>query len=82
MLSEQARALEAALWSATRALEERAVLLKRLAARAQECGATGIEERFREQGDYLEQNASLIRDLFINTHPNTTDLPAFDGCDG
>ncbi len=62
MLEEQARKLEAALWSAIRALEERVYLYRRLASFSKDRGALKLEKRYLEQAVVLEKNANLLRD--------------------
>jgi len=69
LLNEQAETLEAALWSAIRALEERAALLKRMAARCHEHGSM-----FSEQAKDAEQNADLIRTVLLNGRRNAVDV--------
>lgn len=66
LLAEQSHALENALWSAVRALEERATLLRRMALRFQQAGSRYSGEKFAEQSQEAEQNADTIRQVLVN----------------
>lgn len=61
LLNEQAVGLEAALWTALRALEESAALSRRLAARAQDRGQGQVARRFRAHAHDLAQRAATVR---------------------
>lgn len=61
MLAEQARSVEAALWAGVRALEERAQLMRRIAARAGGRSA-GTSEGFTQEAELAEHQAALLRD--------------------
>ena len=63
--AEQAQALETALWSALRALEENVAMVQRMAARARESNlsAARYEERARE----TEQHAALMRQMLFSS---------------
>lgn len=63
MLHAQSAALEAALWTAVRTLEERAALIRRLAVRAANHKSHLVEKRFLQQADEAERDASIIRTL-------------------
>ncbi|MBV8295916.1 MAG: chemotaxis protein CheB [Acidimicrobiia bacterium] len=66
LLADQRQALEAALWAAVVALEERADLAKRLSDRMHGRGRTRSSTRFeREAGDARER-AGLVRDAIIH----------------
>lgn len=71
LLAAQSDALEEALWSALRALEENASLARRMAARMRErnfdLSAANFEERARE----AEQRAELIRRILANGETGT-----------
>jgi two-component system chemotaxis response regulator CheB len=53
--------LEDSLWTAIRALEDRIVLLDRLAARARDSGAPNSERHFRDRAADLTEKVSVIR---------------------
>jgi two-component system, chemotaxis family, protein-glutamate methylesterase/glutaminase len=61
LLVHQSEQLEAALWTALRALEEHCALARRLAARAQGRGHTHSASSFTEQAMDAEHHASVIR---------------------
>jgi two-component system chemotaxis response regulator CheB len=61
LLSAQTEALEAALWTALRALEERAALSRRLTERAQRRGHLMAVKCFTQQVADTEQRATVIR---------------------
>lgn len=66
LYAEQSETLEAALWTATRALEERAMLVRRLASRARERGHTRALERFQAQAEEAEAGAAVVRGVLLN----------------
>jgi two-component system chemotaxis response regulator CheB len=55
--------VEAALWIAYRALEERAALCRRLAERAKERKAPITEEHFRAEAGEVSRQAEILRAL-------------------
>jgi two-component system chemotaxis response regulator CheB len=61
LLVHQSEQLEAALWTALRALEEHSALSKRLAARANSRGHSHSASSFTEQAMDAEHHASVIR---------------------
>jgi two-component system, chemotaxis family, protein-glutamate methylesterase/glutaminase len=61
LLVHQSEQLEAALWTALRALEEHSALARRLAARAQTRGHRHSASSFTEQAMDSEHHASVIR---------------------
>ncbi|HKR26722.1 MAG TPA: hypothetical protein VJS11_04680, partial [Acidobacteriaceae bacterium] len=65
---EQQHAIETALWSALRALEESASLYKRLADRATKTQQNQSAERFQERADNTEQNARVLREFLVQVH--------------
>lgn len=65
LLAEQAEAVEVALWSALRALEEKAALAKRMASRARDRASPFSAKHFEEQWQDLQQRAAAIRQLII-----------------
>jgi len=60
--SAQAEALESALWAAVRSLEDRAVLLQRLAARARSRRHGRSADAFEHQAAEARERAATIRD--------------------
>ncbi len=65
-LTEQASQLEAALWTAVRALEERASLLKRMSNMAEARGNAYLLRRLQGQSEEIEESASVIRRLLVD----------------
>jgi two-component system, chemotaxis family, protein-glutamate methylesterase/glutaminase len=65
----QASQLEGALWTAVRALEDRAQLLRHMAQRSEHRGARRSERSFRQQADDLEARAGVIRDTIESARP-------------
>jgi two-component system, chemotaxis family, protein-glutamate methylesterase/glutaminase len=61
LLEGQAREVEAAMWAALRALEERASLTSRLADRAGEQGNQHSQRHFSNTAEEARENAHLIR---------------------
>ncbi len=70
LLAEQSEALEAALWTALRALEEKASLVQRLASRARDRNQPFSAKHFEEQGQDMQQRATLIRQLLLKGEGN------------
>lgn len=66
LMESQTENLEAALWSALRALEERASLTRRLADRASTQSQHAAAKRFNEQMLTAEAHANTIRSLLLN----------------
>ena len=57
----QGAAVESALWTALRSLEDRAALLRRMAERAATSGQPRSARMFRVQGEHAQQQADLVR---------------------
>lgn len=76
LLAEQGSAMDAALWAAYRALEERAALTARMGARMQERGQASLALRYAEQTQEALQRAELIRRVLLL---NTQDVPVLEG---
>ncbi|MCA1554007.1 MAG: chemotaxis protein CheB, partial [Chloroflexi bacterium] len=74
MLAAQTDALEAALWTAVRALEESATLARRLATRSRQRRHTLAEQRFDSQADQAETRADVIRKV-LPTNRSDGDAP-------
>jgi two-component system chemotaxis response regulator CheB len=66
LLSEQANGVEAALWTALRALEENAALLRRLHAKAIERAQSRSAERYLAQAETVEARARVIREVLLH----------------
>ena len=81
LLAEQSEALETALWTALRALEEKAALVHRLAGRARDRRQLLSAERFAEQAQVAQQRATLIRQLLLKEDGESiaTDPPHGNG---
>jgi two-component system, chemotaxis family, protein-glutamate methylesterase/glutaminase len=60
---EQGAAVEAALWTALRSLEDRAALMRRLSDGAVERGQPRSARLFRLQAEQSQQQADLLRDV-------------------
>jgi two-component system chemotaxis response regulator CheB len=67
LLAEQTDALEVALWSALRALEEKAALTDRMAKRAQTNSQTISAQRFQTQAHDSQQSAVLVRQMLLKS---------------
>lgn len=61
MFVEQAETLEAALWSAVRALEESEALAQRMAVRSD----PGLSGRFREKAETMRHHAEVIQKILL-----------------
>lgn len=61
----QGESVEEALWSALRALEERAALSRRMAQQARDRGHLHTAGRFDETADEAERNARLVNGLLV-----------------
>ena len=75
LLAEQSDGLEAALWSALRALEEQAALSRRMADRAVARGHTGSAEVFAGQSRDATAHAEVIRRVLLTRRPDPTTEP-------
>jgi two-component system chemotaxis response regulator CheB len=65
LAAEQARAIDEALWTAFRALEERAGLARRLAEKMRETGFVAIAHRHEAQARDAEKHAQTIREVLM-----------------
>lgn len=61
LIGEQSEATERALWAAIRALEERAMTMRRMAEHAELRGTGQSAKRFRRQADAAEREADEIK---------------------
>jgi len=66
MQAEQNLALETALWTAIKTLEESATLLRRLARQARERGMNSLVARYEARISHAEEQASLIRKVILD----------------
>ena len=73
LLAAQSDALEAALWTAFRALKESGSLSHRLLARAKERGHHLAVRRFAEQARECDERAAVIRNVLVNGQPHPTE---------
>jgi two-component system chemotaxis response regulator CheB len=67
---EQERALESALWEAVRALEDRAIMLRRLSAMAGERNQRHVATGFARRADDLFERSRTIRRVVEQPGPN------------
>jgi two-component system, chemotaxis family, protein-glutamate methylesterase/glutaminase len=74
LLAEQSDGIETALWTALRALEERAVLCRRVADRMRQRGLASSAERFQRQSVDSRQRAAVLRQVLVS-EPTTNDDP-------
>lgn len=63
MLEAQGDAIERALWTAVRQLEERALLIRKLAAAARERGQEAIATTFEDRSLALSHEVAVLREL-------------------
>lgn len=66
LLSEQGTAMEAALWTALQALEERASLSRGMAERMERRGHPRLAERYRAEEAETRERAELVRRVLLN----------------
>lgn len=67
LIAGQAEDVERALWSAVRALEERAALARRMAAQARGAARFKSEKQFMERAEEAEQNATIVRQVMLQS---------------
>lgn len=70
--AEQRHAIEMALWSALRALEESASLYQRMAQGALP-NRQGSAARFRDRADHTEENARVLREFLVDVLEGAAD---------
>ena len=73
LLAGETEALEAALWTALRALKEKAALERRIALQSRLRGRRLMAERFEEQADDAERRAGLIEQALTSALPATAE---------
>src|SRR5205823_10683352 len=67
LMQEQSKALETAMWSALRGLEERADLFRRMAGRPGQHSPTA--RRFESRARAVERHAGVVRDAMAKLAP-------------
>ncbi|MEP0891973.1 chemotaxis protein CheB [Leptolyngbya sp. FACHB-16] len=65
LVAEQTNDVERALWSALRALEEKAALARRLAAHARSQARSLSENQFMTRADEAEKHATIVRQVVM-----------------
>ncbi|HEY0016760.1 MAG TPA: chemotaxis protein CheB [Longimicrobium sp.] len=75
LLAGQGASMDAALWAAYRALEERAALTSRMGARMRERGQESLAQRYAEQTEETLQRAELIRRVLLMS---TQEVPVLE----
>jgi two-component system chemotaxis response regulator CheB len=73
---EQSEALESALWTAIRTLDERADLLRRMARRADRGGAPSTVERLNLKAATADEHADEIRGTLLRLRGSESDVAA------
>ena len=71
--AEQRHAVETALWSALRALEESASMFRRMAERAESMPHESTAQKFTERADNTSANATVLRDFLIQVNQGDSD---------
>jgi two-component system chemotaxis response regulator CheB len=66
LVAEQARSIEAALWTAVRELEERAELSRRLARRFEERRSRTLPQRYTQQAEEAAKHAAVLRQVLAS----------------
>ncbi|MEX2173264.1 MAG: chemotaxis protein CheB [Pirellulaceae bacterium] len=72
LLSRQDSTLEYALWSAVRALKERAALHRQMSERVSERGMMSAAKKYGERSQEEDAKAAIIRQLILNTQATGT----------
>lgn len=70
-LVEEGAAIERALWTAVKTLQERASLLRSLSERSQEIGQSISAQNLRQKGDESEQHAEVIHNMLKHFEEQT-----------
>jgi two-component system chemotaxis response regulator CheB len=73
--AEQRHAVETALWSALRALEESASLYRRMAEKAQSAFHDRTAEKFGERANSTMENARVLRDFLLQVNQGDEERP-------
>ncbi len=77
----QSQMLEAALWSAVRALEEQMMLAQRIVDRARKSNHIRAVNTFERRAQEAEEHSSLIRQLLLSDKKDDTAEPVLTGDD-
>jgi two-component system chemotaxis response regulator CheB len=72
LLTQQDDRVEKALWTAVRALEERAELHRRMASQTADAGLSAVSESFAGQADSAEEEADAIRSVLLRPGVRTS----------
>lgn len=79
--AEQRQAIETALWSALRALEERASLYRRMAERVRHFRQDETCRVYEERAANAEGNSRTLRDFLVHVHSQETEIEEPTGID-
>lgn len=79
LLSEQANTVEIALWSAVRALEEKAALSRRMAERSRQQNHVISAERFEARATDVARQANIVRQVIAQQNGQNSTNNRFDG---
>jgi two-component system chemotaxis response regulator CheB len=84
LIARQSEGVEVALWTARRALEERAALCQRIARRLNRRNGRSLSARFTEQAAEARRRAEILRqilltDPFVDAEPPGRGEAAIDG---
>ncbi len=82
LLEAQADSVESALWAAVRALNDRAILLGRMAEEAEKRGQRRSTHRFRHQSEAAAEHALIVRNTLTGAAQTTLRRVADDDEDG
>ena len=82
LLEAQADSVESALWAAVRALNDRAILLSRMAEEAERRGQRRSTRRFRRQSDAAAEQALIVRQALTGAAQTTLRRVEDDDEDG
>jgi two-component system chemotaxis response regulator CheB len=80
LIDAQAESVESALWAAIRALNDRGILLRRMAEQAEKRGQTRSARRFRRQSESASEQARIVR-LALTGAAQTALRRVSDGAD-
>ena len=73
--AEQSEALEQALWTAFRALQERQALTRRMANKARNRGLDRAAASFEQQAEEAVRHAALLRHVLLNLSTQSPEEP-------